>query len=73
MLDLSTYAGQQIEIEFHYDTIDGADNAHPGARIDDIVVNASVSSVSSVPEPGTLALVGLALTGMVTVRRRLGK
>jgi hypothetical protein len=65
-VDLTPFAGQTIYLAFNYNTEDGVDNGHPGARIDDIQITGPV------PEPTTLTLFGVAAltAGYVGLRRR---
>ncbi|MCA9158503.1 MAG: choice-of-anchor J domain-containing protein, partial [Planctomycetales bacterium] len=39
--DLSEYAGQQIQIRFKFDSIDGVNNSHEGWYVDDVAVTTS--------------------------------
>jgi hypothetical protein len=38
-IDLSGYAGQTIEVRFHFESLDGRDNSHQGWLIDDISID----------------------------------
>ena len=60
-LGLGAYAGQDIYLMFRYVTLDGVNNLHPGARIDDILITnqPGVAVDGGVPEPATWALLML--------------
>jgi hypothetical protein len=64
-LDLTSYDGLAIQLAFSYDTYDSGDNAHPGARVDNIQITGS-----PVPEPASLGLLGAGLAGLAFARRR---
>ena len=51
--DLSAYAGQTIYLVFGYATIDGIDNAHPGARLDNLVIQSGVPRPIAVNDSAT--------------------
>ena len=65
-LDLSAYNGQTVRLAFSYDTVDGAFNNHPGARIDNIMIDGTVPEPSSVG----LACLSLACLGLMQRIRR---
>lgn len=64
-VDLSAFANQNIYLSFGFATFDGVDDAHPGPRIDNILITGA-----AVPEPSSIALLGLGLTAMWRRRSR---
>jgi hypothetical protein len=64
-LDLSAFANKNIYLAFGFATFDGVDDAHPGARIDNLSITGNV-----IPEPSSIALVGLGLAGVGWSRKK---
>lgn len=64
-VNLTAFAGQTIYLSFGYYTQDGTFDNYPGARIDNLEINA-------IPEPESYAmmLAGLGLMGFVAKRRK---
>ena len=56
VLDLSSFAGETIQIRYYFDTIDNIANDYPGWFFDDVLVTASgVPWLTVSPETGTVA------------------
>ena len=51
--DLSAYAGQTIYLVFEYATLDAIDNGHPGARLDNLVIQPGLPRPIAVNDSAT--------------------
>jgi hypothetical protein len=62
-VDLSPFAGQEVQIDFRFETLDAQDNNHPGVRIDDLRITtsdlATGDPVSGEPAGTTFASFGV--------------